>query len=259
MAAIIDTIGSGFDRMVAFAHRVRWQGQLIHPYFLMSDLGIVAVVLLAICFSATVQGFSFGRFALAFVTTQVVYQGVYLHLKNRLIGERARSFLQDTLLVVLPTWLGCCALLDIPVTVAADFAALSLAAVLAFMRGGCFLGGCCYGVPASWGVLYNPELLRPIDGWRRFTPGPPPGQRVVPIQLFESLLNVLLFGLLGARMIAVGGPDGQALPLYLIGYSAYRFFAEFYRGHRHRPLRGRLSEAQWACLTALLIGVLWKG
>ena len=250
---VASALNSLLDALVRGAHRLQLLGWPRHPYFLFADASMLLVIGLGLGFTAFVEGFALLPFMLAFAATQLVYQGVFLHLKHRLLGERARSFLQDTVLVVLPTWLATTWALGIPLAVAADFAALSLALVLASMRAGCFVGGCCYGVPARWGVRYDASTQRAVDGWRRFTPGPIPHTRVIPIQLISSLVSLGLFAALLARTLARGGPDGRALPLFMIGYAGYRLFADFFRGHRHRPVRGHLSEAQWACLVVLTL------
>lgn len=239
---IVDTVNGTLDAAVRAAHRLP-----VHPYFVMSDLAVVGTIALAFGYRALVPSFSLLGFALAFAATQVVYQGLFLQVKKWVIGERARSFVQDSVLVVLPTYLGLSVAVGIPLAVAADFAAMALPLVLSLMRIGCFTSGCCYGVPAPCGVYYPRELLRAIDGWRRFTPGPYPGQRVLPIQLVEAVVNAALFAALVAHLAIAGAPDGRALPTYFAVYASYRIVAENYRGHRHRPKRGRFSESQWAC------------
>lgn len=54
-----------------------------------------------------------------------------------------------------------------------------------FGRIGCFLGGCCYGVPCSFGFTYTHNLIEQANGVSRF-----------PIQLVEAAFNLALFFLL---------------------------------------------------------------
>ena len=256
----VDVSGDGLlERTVRLAHRIKVGNYPAHPYFLMADLAVASVVSLALAFAVFVEGFSLLRFAIAYPVTVAAYRLLYMRLKKALIGEVARSFLQDTMVFVLPTWLGLSWLVGLNVAHAGDFAALSLSLVLGFMRMGCFVGGCCYGIPASWGVRYSRDLWLTVKTWRFFMPGPFPEGRVVPIQLISAGVSFLLFTVLGARMIALGGPDGRALPLYLLGYGLYRFVAERYRGHRHRPMWGPLSEAQWTSLIVVALALTVLG
>jgi phosphatidylglycerol:prolipoprotein diacylglycerol transferase len=241
------------DTIVHAAHRFRVAGRAVHPYLLMADLAIVAELTLALAWSRYARGFAFWRFVLAFVAMQATYHGVYLPLKLRLTGERARSFLQDTVLVILPSFVAVSWLLGLPLAAVFDLAGLALPLGLGLMRIGCFLGGCCYGRPSPRGVFYDREVLRAVDGWRRFTPGPYPGERVVPVQLLAAAANLTAFALLAVRAVIVGHPDGRALPLFLVAYSAFRFVSDRLRGHRHRPMRGPLSEAQWTSLTVIVL------
>lgn len=246
------------DYSVRKAHSLRWGAYRIHPYFLMCDLAVGAELTLAWVWSLWVPDFHFGRFVVAFVCMQAFYQLVYLPLKLRLLGERARSFLQDTLLVILPTFLLVSRGLGQSMSASLDLAGLALPLGLAFIRLGCFFGGCCYGQACSWGVWYEPELLVPVEGWRRYTPGPFPGQRVLPIQLLEAAYAFFLFIGLMLRSLLQGGPDGYALPYFLVLYSLYRLTTDTWRGHRHRPKKGRLSEAQWTCLFVVTVAALLR-
>lgn len=108
-----------------------------------------------------------------------------------------------------------------------------------FGRIGCFLAGCCYGVAARWGVTYTESL------------GAPNGIALVPIQLFESAVDLLIFFvvLLYQRRWLKG-----SLTLYLVSYSVCRFILEFFRGDRIRGLLLGLSTSQWIS-AAIVIGI----
>ena len=87
----------------------------------------------------------------------------------------------------------------LPYFEACDFVVPFTALTHAFGRIGCFFAGCCYG------------------------------KNGIPVQLFESAFNFLLFGFLLWRYLRRQFP-GEIFALYLLGYSVGRFFFEFLRG-----------------------------
>ena len=118
-----------------------------------------------------------------------------------------------------------------------------------FGRVGCFLGGCCWGAPAPWGVVY------------RHSPAgaAPHGVPLIPVQLFEAAGNFVLFLVLAwlSRKLV---RKWLVLPLYLACYAAMRFVLEFYRGDAARGV-WLLSTSQWIAL-GVLVGVAtwwWRG
>ncbi len=98
----------------------------------------------------------------------------------------------------------------------ADCAAVALPAALFFGRIGCFLNGCCHGIPSKlpWAVTYaNPRSSAVLH-----TP-------VHPTQLYEAGGNLLIFGLLWAiRKKKMS--DGTLFSLFLLLYSLMRLFLE---------------------------------
>lgn len=109
-------------------------------------------------------------------------------------------------------------------------------------RIGCFCAGCCYGIPTDgfWGVTY--PLGSPA----------PAGIPLVPIQLFESAGDFLLFVLL---CLSVYRRPGSRLAVYLLGYGCLRYATEFFRGDAARGLLGPLSVAQWISILCIVSGV----
>lgn len=110
-------------------------------------------------------------------------------------------------------------------------------------RVGCFCAGCCYGVPTSsfLGVVY------PEGGFA------PAGIPLVPVQLFETAGDLLLFGVL---CLPVYRQPGRRLAAYLLGYGCLRFATECFRGDAARGLAGPLSGAQWISLACIAAGVI---
>lgn len=112
-------------------------------------------------------------------------------------------------------------------------------------RVGCFLNGCCYGLPtpAWFGVTF-------------------PGQEaaVIPAQLFEAAgLTVLYVFLRRLQRPALPGRPGTLFSLYLIGYASLRFFMEFLRGDQATWWAG-LTLQQLISVAAFLSGwaLLWR-
>ena len=116
----------------------------------------------------------------------------------------------------------------------------------AFGRVGCFLAGCCYGIPAPAGWLGVTFPASAVEA--------PSGVPLLPVQLYEAAGCVLLFLLLD-HLTDRGWPGGRLLALYLALYAVFRFLLEFLRGDAVRGSLGPLSTSQVISL-AVLAGVL---
>ena len=109
-----------------------------------------------------------------------------------------------------------------------------------FGRIGCFFAGCCYGVEVPWGVVFRHSI------------GAPNGIPLLPVQLIESALNILIFIAVFAYQRKNRRPFA-ALKLYLICYAVIRFTLEFFRGDE---IRGRflvLSTSQWISVVVIVV------
>lgn len=133
----------------------------------------------------------------------------------------------------------------------ADVLAPSIALGAFFGRLGCFMNGCCFGRPTAlpWAVHF-PATHETA------------GAGVHPTQLYDSLLNLALYGVL-AWLYRRKKFDGQVFAAYLVGYALLRSFVEFFRGD-YAPaeyhLGGWLSPAQLVSVGVLAAGLLlfWK-
>ena len=107
-------------------------------------------------------------------------------------------------------------------------------------RIGCFLVGCCYGIPYS-----GPFCVVFPEGGRA-----PSGIPLFPVQLLEA---VLLFALSGYLLFhySLKGRHG-ALICYLGSYAVMRFVLEFLRGDWYRGIFCGLSTAQWISIAIIL-------
>lgn len=125
---------------------------------------------------------------------------------------------------------------NLPLWKVADIGAPSIAIAQAVGRIGCFSAGCCYGKPTNlpWAVVFkDPESLARLN------------IPLHPTQLYESLGTFFLFLFL-IFMRKRKSFDGQLFWLYVLLYSALRFFIEFFRGDEIRGmlLGGPLSTSQ---------------
>lgn len=140
-----------------------------------------------------------------------------------------------------------------------DFVATALPLAHAFGRAGCFLNGCCHGIP--WD---GPLAVRfPYDspaGQRQFEQGlihgPSDGTLPVhPVQLYEAAFNLALYAFL-VWLYRRRTRAGTTAAAYLILYPIGRFLMEFLRGDERLPFLG-VTAAQAVSLGLLAAGVVW--
>ncbi len=148
-----------------------------------------------------------------------------------------------------------------PIVAFFDRIAVGTGLSFTFVRTGCFLAGCDYGLPTAhaWGVRFPPGSLAALDHARRgFIPRGAPSLPVHPTQLYEAALG-LVAAALAALVLARGRRNGRAFSLVLAVYAAGRFAIEFWRGDRDRGHALGLSTAQWVSVAiglALLVLVV---
>ncbi len=121
-----------------------------------------------------------------------------------------------------------------------DFLVVAIPLGHMFGRIGCFLNGCCYGVPS------------PDSGFGIAMAGDPTPR--VPVQLVEAFGNLLVFLVL-YTMYRRHAPTGAVSAFYLLLYPGLRFGLEFLRGDDRLFYRG-LTAAQWLSLTLIVCAVL---
>ena len=125
-----------------------------------------------------------------------------------------------------------------------DFFAPSLAIAQGFGRIGCFLGGCCYGCPSDKMGLHYP-------------PGSLPYEKVgdialFPVQLVESLMLFLLFGL------CIKSKRSMRCGIYLLGASLNRCVLEYFRYDNRGMIFGQnfFSPSQTVSIILFCIGIV---
>lgn len=115
-----------------------------------------------------------------------------------------------------------------------------------FGRIGCFLSGCCFGipVPAPWGIAFTEAISAPN------------GIPLLPVQLIEAGCNLLLFLLLLVTEHYLKHKELN-LFIYMIIYAVIRFTLEFFRGDLIRGIWFGFSTSQWVALATVIFSVLY--
>lgn len=127
---------------------------------------------------------------------------------------------------------------NIPALKMIDVIAIGGALVHLFGRLGCFLAGCCHGVPTDswWGVVFTDTACH----------AKPLGTPLHPTQLYSvGMLLVILSALFLVK--SKRKFDGQLFPVYLMLYSVGRSIIEEFRGDEARGfiMDGWLSHSQF--------------
>ena len=134
----------------------------------------------------------------------------------------------------------------------ADAAAPAIALGQSIGRVGCFAAGCDYGTPSNlpWAVTFSSQYAADNVGVPLSVP-------LHPVQLYESVGTLLLFGFLFWWHARRSYP-GQVIAFYFVGYGLVRFGNEFFRGDIGRGFvfGGLLSIPQVISLMVLLAGIL---
>jgi phosphatidylglycerol:prolipoprotein diacylglycerol transferase len=243
------------DSIVAHADQLTLFGVRYRPYWIMTDVAVALAMVYAWVFAnrfPTVSGRSLG---LAVIVALLTYK-VVLEVKAACGKTAARSFLQDSLLIIIPAFLVVCLLLEQPLNLAFAFLGTLLPLYGCLARLGCFLGGCCYGKPSTRGVLYPASIFESTgQGCRRYSPSPKPSARVFPIQLVEAGAQATLFVMLARLVWQNPAAASSIFWLYLSLYAIVRFALDFYRTTSARPRYWRFSEAQLACMAVQVVSL----
>jgi phosphatidylglycerol---prolipoprotein diacylglyceryl transferase len=129
-----------------------------------------------------------------------------------------------------------------------DIYSPSVAIGLGITRIGCFLSGCCFGLPTDlpWAVTF-PEGSFAFRQYGGFV-------GVHPTQLYESFYSVFIFLLLLAFLKYRGKRfHGQVFLIFGTLYSICRFSVEFVRGDLGRGIYFSLSTSQYIGIFMVLL------
>lgn len=114
----------------------------------------------------------------------------------------------------------------------------------AFGRLGCFMAGCCYGIPYHGpGAVVFPENSFAL-----------PGIKLFPVQLLEAGTLLVISLILGVATLCFA--SDYTIELYLILYGVDRFLLEFLRYDSGRGIYGPFSTSQWISLFAVTAAVI---
>lgn len=151
-------------------------------------------------------------------------------------------------LLALPLYLR---MKQVPLLPFFDLLGLYAPLLVAVSRIGCFLAGCCHGVPCHHGFCC------PVTFLSKYSLAPL-GVPLYPTQLFASgvslLIFVILFFVARTRVLF----PGMIILLYLMFASVSRFTIDFWRGDRG-PLFYGLSSSQLVVLGLFTIAIMLFG
>ncbi len=122
----------------------------------------------------------------------------------------------------------------------ADSAVPAIVVAHSLGRVGCLMAGCCHGALTDewYGIMMHGG-----QGYAKY----------VPVQLFEAVFLMLLFGFLFIRSIE---KRGYCLPTYLCVYSIWRFAVEYIRGdYRGSIFTDLLTPSQFISCILFVIGI----
>jgi len=110
----------------------------------------------------------------------------------------------------------------------------------AFGRLGCFFAGCCSGAPTdAWYGLPCSNTY--------------PGQNVVPVQLFEACVLLVLAAVMAFLFFRYRFPCN--FTVYAIGYGVWRFCIEFVRADDRGEFLFSLTPSQFWSIVMVICGV----
>lgn len=202
--------------------------------------------------------FNLGLYALlagllgAKVTLVLVDFGYYSeHPREILDVVRSAGVLMGGVLAALVTFIAYARARGLPVFALGDAVVAPLALAQGIGRIGCFLAGCCWGVPTSGFCA-----VRFTDPAAHEQTGVPLGEPLVPIQLIQAAADVALAAYLAWLWRRRVRPEGTTCWLYFVLYGVSRGTLEFFRGDSVRGMwfGGALSTSQIFSIASIAVG-----
>jgi phosphatidylglycerol---prolipoprotein diacylglyceryl transferase len=230
----------------------------VQGYGLMIALGILAAIFYA-ARQTSKLGFEFSKindlfiwiFVAAFVGGRFFYfferPDYYFGNPSNMLELSGAGFVfYGSLLFAIPTMIIYFKAKKMPVYQMLDIMAFVALIVHGFGRMGCFMAGCCHGVPTNSvvGVTFDHPA----------TMASPIGTPLHPTQIYEILLLAFIFATLKVVQ-AKQSFQGQLFLLYIILYALGRPVIEIFRGDEGRGfiMDGLLSHSQ---LISIIIGII---
>lgn len=187
------------------------------------------------------------------VTLVLVEWRYYLNHPSEILGTlRAAGVLMGGVVagaVVLALY---CRRHRLPLLGMLDALAAPLALAQAVGRLGCFMAGCCYGVPGE-----GPFCVTFTDPAAAAQTGVPLNVPLVPTQPIQMASDATLAAFLGWMVHRRLRPRGTVFWTYVVLYSLARGIIEFWRGDAHRGLyfSGHVSTSQLFAAAGIVFGV----
>jgi len=133
-----------------------------------------------------------------------------------------------------------------------DLASIYVPLMHSIARIGCFLSGCCHGIPtnSSWGIVYtHPDVVVPTK--LKFI-------NIHPTQLYTSFFLFCLFIAMYYFFKNRFKKPGQLFAIYLIFTSMERFINDFYRSDRDfYNTASSFSSAQWLSIAIFAVSIIF--
>lgn len=153
-----------------------------------------------------------------------------------------------SLLTAIPVMLWYFRKAKLPVLAMLDIMAIVTCIVHGFGRIGCFMAGCCYGIPTDsfLGVIFSDPVCQ----------AEPLHTPLHPTQLYEAFF---IFSLMGVLLLLRSKKqfDGQLFLIYLMAYATGRGVLELFRGDLERGfvIDGILSTSQFISLLIISVAL----
>lgn len=115
----------------------------------------------------------------------------------------------------------------------------------AFGRIGCFMAGCCYGVPSEdFGIAFTDSLGAPND------------IKLFPVQLLESVLLIILAAAM--QIFTMKSKHRHCtVYIYLFAYPIIRIFTERFRyDDSQRGIWLGISTSTWISIAIIIVGII---
>lgn len=138
---------------------------------------------------------------------------------------------------------------QLPILELLDVAGLYGGLLQGIARIGCFLSGCCYGIPTTvpWAVTYtHSECKAPL-----YIP-------LHPVQLYSTIIYFLLFLFFYYKVQKWCTNPGQLIFGYIACATTERFLIDYARGDTHNAYGLSVSVDQMVCIPLIILsGVLF--
>lgn len=179
----------------------------------------------------------------------LIFEEPSLYLaKPKKLASGSGFVFYGSLLLAIPTMLWFFRKNKIPTLPMLDVMAAVTCIVHGFGRIGCFMAGCCYGIPTKGflGVIFTNPICQ----------AEPLNTPLHPTQLYEAgfifLILILLLSFKSRKQF-----DGQLFLIYLIAYATGRGILELFRGDLERGfvVNGILSNSQFISLIVISIAL----